>query len=154
MFMKKNNFLKKIISFFTILIFLFSCISFSYWYDNLNEKIEKDNLLLEDTPNDYYETQWVKTWIVKNALNWIASTLRLWWKTLEDILKKTWASDDIINSIFNRRYTVANTLDDIADNFDYISHNVKMWVYEIMKQQGFNHNTSWYIAQIVDFIAF
>ena len=152
--MKKNNFFKKIISFFVILIFLFSCTSSLYWYNNLSEKTEKDNLILKGTPNDYYETQWLKTWIVKNALNWISSTLRLWWKTLEGILKKTWASDDIINSIFNKRYTIANTLDDIADNFDYISRNVKMWVYEIMKQQGFNHNISWYIAQIVDFIAF
>lgn len=152
--MKDINLLKKITSFFTALIFLFSYVSFSYWYDNSNEWTLEYDIFLENTSSDYYETQWLKTWIVKNALNWISSTLRLWWKTLEGILKKTWASDDIINSIFNKRYTIANTLDDIADNFDYISHNVKMWVYEIMKQQGFNHNISWYIAQIVDFIAF
>lgn len=149
--MRKICDFKILLSFLSLFLLSFS-ISYSYNDENIEYEIYTNFSLEKQIDN--YDTQWVKSWIVKNALKWIASTLRIWWSYLENLLKNAWAPNSVINSIFNNRYSIANTLDNIADNFNYISNNVKFNVYQIMQQQWFSHSVSWYIAQIVDFIAF
>lgn len=97
-----------------------------------------------------YETQWIKSYIVKKSLKAIASALRSF---SDDTLRKLAevATSDVktINKIIKDKHSLANQIDNIADKYDYVTTSIRDGIYyALLPYRG--HDIAWVLSRLLD----
>ena len=100
------------------------------------------------------QPMWIKSWIVKKAMQAVAYALRYSLSWVKTFLNSIGATQAEINIVASQATSIANALDRVAIYFDYYSATTKTIIMQQLQAQWFSFTVSYWVAQIVDFVAF
>lgn len=109
-----------------------------------------NNVIMHEVVWDNNQTNGVKSYVVKKSIRAISYALRNY---SDDTLRK-WlkiGTDDtkIINKIINEKHSLADKLDNIADNYDYATTSIRQGIYDALVWVLW-HKISWALAYMLD----